>query len=134
MSNCAPIRTFVVVSLFTPEPDEWTALWPNRLERERLQRDCAKGAVVLAKFQLQAEVPGLVEQEWIGGTGWGPAILHIDDNPLRAIVTEAYSGRMHMGDLYGDLKMTDDEVLSWWEFFAAPFSVQLDDPLARLLS
>jgi hypothetical protein len=85
-------------------------------------------------FQVFAEVELDTGVDRIGGTRWGPALVPLSGDPTKLIVESAYDGRLHLGDLYGDLRSAPLSFGGRWELYAAPFRLELDSALEELLS
>ena len=67
-----------------------------------------------------------------GTTSWGSGLTS-DSDPTSALVQIAYEAReRHLGDLLGDMRIGDCDVTRF-EFYAAPFHIELAEPLRELL-
>jgi hypothetical protein len=64
-------------------------------------------------------------------SGW---VLPAGEDPTSALVAIAYEMReQHLGDLLGDMRMNDFDVTRF-EFYAAPFRVELAESLREALA
>jgi len=130
-SEQSPIcGTVVEIGLFTPDDSEWAELWPEAVERRVLQRTIADGTTMLVEFQLWAEIVQAEMVSRVGGTRSGPSSVSLERDPTVELVDAAYDGRVHLGDLYGDLG--GDREIRKWDLYAAPFRLLTSAVSARL--
>jgi hypothetical protein len=94
--------------------------------RRRLEGALERDELVLVETQVFVEVDG--RKALRGTTSAGHEVVLGEDvtNQLMAIAHEARE--VHLGDLLGDLGRQGRE-LARWDFYAAPFRVELSDAL-----
>jgi hypothetical protein len=108
------------------------AAWHPRLVRERRRAEALGEVRVQVVGFATVEYEGRVERE--GGFPQTVGSVPVDKEPTRRLLEIAYAYRdEHSGDLLGDLRRGDLDVIPW-EFYAAPFAIELGDTLRERLS
>ena len=126
------IGTSVMLESVDFAEDDWRRFWEDPVERRALQRAVADHRAVVIKAQVFVDVKANGRVERVSGTQWWPQEIWLDRDPTNQLIERAYDGRFHLGDLYGDLWITGSGP-SRWEFYAAPFRVELSAELREIL-
>jgi CspA family cold shock protein len=101
-----------------------------RLERRRLRGELERGEVVVLEAQVFVEVEG----ERVGGTTSLGHELRLGEDVVNQLLKLASEEReQHLGDLLGDLRREGSK-LERWEFYSAPFRIELSDDLREYVS
>ena len=130
--HCEVIGTSVMLESVDFAEDDWRRFWEDPVERRALQRAVADHRAVVIKAQVFVDVKANGRVERVSGTQWWPQEIWLDRDPTNQLIERAYDGRFHLGDLYGDLWITGSGP-SRWEFYAAPFRVELSAELREIL-
>ena len=82
---------------------------------------------------LETEEEGAVERHW--GQAGAAGFFTLGDEPTKSLLEGAQDFRdLGLGGILGDLRITANADLTPSEVYLAPFHIELDDRLQRLLS
>ena len=103
------------------------------LERERDEQAAyERGEVVFVGWHVFADLEDEGRSFRFGGS-WGmERPIRLDEDPTSALLEIVAEERYHLGDLLGDLRIGNMDVTRW-EFYAAPFKVELSPGLQNRL-
>ena len=104
------------------------------LERERAEEAaCERGELAFVGWHVFADLDDEGRAFRVGGS-WGmERPIRLDEDPTSALLAIVEEERCHLGNLFGDLRMGTMDVTRW-EFYAAPFKVELSPGLQDRLA
>jgi hypothetical protein len=92
-----------------------------------------RGELIHVGWHVFADLEDDGRRVRVGGSwGWERPIK-LDEDPTSALNEIVEGERYHLGDLLGDLRIGDMDVTRW-EFYAAPFKVELSPKLQERLA
>jgi hypothetical protein len=129
------LGTGVRIAPWTPDDLDWAEIWSSPFERRRVRAKIDGGLAVMLICQVFADLDDRGDIHRIAGSSWASSELYEpgEDATTRLLEQAFDGGRQHLGDLYGDLRITEFRVRRW-DLYSAPYAIELDPELERQLT